>query len=264
MPSAPTAVRDPRRPYDDLLAIPAQSWAWEFLRRSDRIRDAWAALKPAWEEREASGIRTVRLDGADSSELTPLLWASSPHQGAADVSLVWDQHANNRVLQAVAVPVRFGYGGVILDLEQIGVQKTVVQVNGDQHLLLRDGCRSLQIAIGGAPITDTVALFVDTGEGASNLQLSMLGCLRVLRLTGTLDPRYFPPHPRSKRLLVVLKALDGYLANKNHREIALELFGAERVERDWCDPGEHLRDAVRRAIVSGVALMEHGYRKLLR
>jgi len=257
-------LRDARGPYDDLASIPAQSWAWEFVRRSDRIRTAWAALKPAWEEAESDGIRIVRADSADASELAPLLWASSLDQGAFDATVTWDPQASGRVLHAVSVPLRFGYGGVVLDLDQLEVQKTIVTVHGEQQLTFRDGAHSLQIAISGARIPDTVALFLDTGEDLSASQLRMLACLRTLRQTGSLEARFFPPHPRARRLMAVLKALDGYRAGRSHREIALELFGEERVARDWGDPGEHMRDAVRRAIVSGIALMERGYRSLLR
>jgi hypothetical protein len=59
-------------------------------------------------------------------------------------------------------------------------------------------------------------------------------------------------------------ALDGHLAGVPHRQIAIAMFGEERVARDWSDPGEHMRDAVRRAIARGLALMEGGYRMFLR
>ena len=58
--------------------------------------------------------------------------------------------------------------------------------------------------------------------------------------------------------------LDGSLAGASHRNIAIALFGPERVEADWNDPGENLRDRVRRAVKRGRDLMNGGYLKFLR
>jgi hypothetical protein len=62
---------------------------------------------------------------------------------------------------------------------------------------------------------------------------------------------------------LVLRALDGSIAGASHREIGAVLFGKARVERDWADPGDHLRDNVRRAIKRGRSLMNGGYSKFL-
>lgn len=61
----------------------------------------------------------------------------------------------------------------------------------------------------------------------------------------------------------VLRALDGSIAGASHREIGIVLFGKARVERDWADPGDHLRDIVRRAIKRGRSLMNGGYKRFL-
>ncbi|OJW27889.1 MAG: hypothetical protein BGO51_16185, partial [Rhodospirillales bacterium 69-11] len=128
------------------------------------------------------------------------------------------------------------------------------------------GPRSLQLNVKGASVTEPVALFVDTAipEGQAEHKLRLLRCLRALRETGELLPEFFPPHPYTKRAATVLLALDGYLAGMSHRDIAIAMVGEERVAREWSDASENLRDAVRRAIVRGVALMKGGYRTFLR
>ncbi|MBL8699441.1 MAG: DUF2285 domain-containing protein [Alphaproteobacteria bacterium] len=68
----------------------------------------------------------------------------------------------------------------------------------------------------------------------------------------------------NERLGVVLQALDGALAGASQREIAVELFGAARVRRDWGPDGGDLRDVVRRAIRRGRYLLNGGYLGLLR
>lgn len=95
-------------------------------------------------------------------------------------------------------------------------------------------------------------------------RLESLACLNDFLSSGQLLPRYFLPEPRGRRLTAVLRALDGALQRASHRDIATVLYGRKRVDADWTDPGEHLRDTVRRAIVRGRALMAGGYRSLLR
>ncbi|MER9223599.1 DUF2285 domain-containing protein [Mesorhizobium sp. M0644] len=88
-------------------------------------------------------------------------------------------------------------------------------------------------------------------------------CLNGLRSTGRLQSRFFPTEPRRTRLRRVLRALDGSIAGAPHREIGLALFGRTRVEQDWADPGDHLRDSVRRAVRRGRSLINGGYKRFL-
>jgi hypothetical protein len=60
-----------------------------------------------------------------------------------------------------------------------------------------------------------------------------------------------------------LRALDAWLAGNGYREIAIGLFGKERVVgRSWKD--NDLRSLIIRLVKSGIALMRGGYRALLR
>ncbi|WP_077292057.1 DUF2285 domain-containing protein [Roseibium algicola] len=95
-------------------------------------------------------------------------------------------------------------------------------------------------------------------------RLALMEALNVFLQTGELPARLFPPDPRNRRLTVILQALDGALDGATHREIAVALFGEEKVSRDWTDPGNHLRDHVRRAIRRGRYLMKEGYLNFLR
>ena len=68
---------------------------------------------------------------------------------------------------------------------------------------------------------------------------------------------------RRDRLALMVRALDGHLAEASYREIAEVLFGARRIERDTWKTSS-LRDQTIRLVRGGVALMRVGYRKLLR
>jgi hypothetical protein len=84
-----------------------------------------------------------------------------------------------------------------------------------------------------------------------------------------IDGRRLGPSPlalaprRRGRFVLMMRALDAWLAGHSYREIAEGLFGTERVRgRAWKD--HDLRSHIIRLVKSGIALMRGGYRALLR
>jgi hypothetical protein len=68
---------------------------------------------------------------------------------------------------------------------------------------------------------------------------------------------------RRRRLVLMMRALDAWLAGHSYREIAEGLFGKERVRgRSWKD--HDLRSLTIRLVKNGIVLMRGGYRALLR
>jgi hypothetical protein len=60
-----------------------------------------------------------------------------------------------------------------------------------------------------------------------------------------------------------IRALDAWLQGNSYREIAVGLFGQERLHgRSWKD--SDLRSSIIRLVKNGTALMRGGYRALLR
>ncbi|MER9344792.1 DUF2285 domain-containing protein [Mesorhizobium sp. M0601] len=154
----------------------------------------------------------------------------------------------------------------MLDLAALSCRISIlVTRDGHQHVLVEDNGRSFQLAASGVSTLEPVRLTSSAlwSPEELKLRLNALECLSSLRSTGRLQPRFFPAEPRRSRLHWVLRALDGSIAGAPHREIAIALFGKTRVERDWADPGDHLRDGVRRAVRRGRSLMNGGYRRFL-
>ncbi|MES0157027.1 DUF2285 domain-containing protein [Mesorhizobium sp. M0018] len=141
----------------------------------------------------------------------------------------------------------------------------LVTQDGHQHVLVEDNGRSFQLAASGVSLLEPVRLTSSVLWSPEELKqrLNALECLNSLRSTGRLQSGFFPTEPRRARLRRVLRALDGSIAGAPHREIGLALFGRLRVERDWADPGDHLRDSVRRAVRRGRSLMNGGYKRFL-
>ena len=70
-------------------------------------------------------------------------------------------------------------------------------------------------------------------------------------------------HERRRRFVLMMRALDAWLAGHSYREIAEGLFGNERIRgRSWKD--HDLRSLTIRLVKNGIALMRGGYRALLR
>lgn len=151
-------------------------------------------------------------------------------------------------------------------LTELGCRTTVLLApDGIQHVELSDGGWALQLCASGASVFDPVNLMTDAVIDPRRLRarLDALACLNELLAKGKFPSWSRSDDPRGRRLRVVLQALDGWLAGASYREIAIALFGESRVEADWRDPRDHLRDRVRRAIRRGRALTDGGYRMLL-
>ncbi|MGX9182134.1 DUF2285 domain-containing protein [Mesorhizobium sp. BHbdii] len=153
-----------------------------------------------------------------------------------------------------------------LDLATLFCRTSILLTgDGHQHVLVEDGGRSLQLAASGTNLLEPARLNSTVLWPPTHVKqrLNGLECLNSIRWTGKLPSRFFPAEPRRARLRWVLRALDGSITGAPHREIGIALFGKARVERDWADPGDHLRDIVRRAIKRGRSLMNGGHRRFL-
>ena len=138
-------------------------------------------------------------------------------------------------------------------------------MDGTQHLLFRESGRFLQVHACGADLAEPVHLLTEAVLFPDILkhQLRAFECFNFLLAGGTLERKQFTPDPRSQRLCTALRMLDGRLAGASYRDIAIALFGRDRVNDDWKAPGDHLKNRIRRAARLGTSFMEGGYRTLL-
>jgi hypothetical protein len=77
------------------------------------------------------------------------------------------------------------------------------------------------------------------------------------------NPPLVLPNQRRQRLTLTIRALDAWLQGNSYREIAVGLFGKERIsDRSW--KAHDLRSRIIRLVEGGRTLMRGGYRALLR
>lgn len=195
------------------------------------------------------------------------LFAEAPDLDARRATVFWAPEASPEVLPALALPAGSRQEAPALRLSELRCRADLLLApDGRQYLLLRDGCHGVQLAVAGASLLEGGHLLVDAlaVPRLCAARLAALARLDPLFRLGRLPRRLAPPAVQSRRLRQVLCALDGWRAGLAYREIAVALYGRARVEADWRDPRDHLRDRVRRAVRRGRALTEGGYRQLLR
>lgn len=155
----------------------------------------------------------------------------------------------------------------VIDLGALSCRTVVLvdEAEGNQHVLFHQEGHHLQLALTQGSLLEPARLVTNAVFPAQwmSQRINALVCLNHLHARGKLSARYFPVEPRHQRLHFALRALDGALAGAAHRDIATALFGRARVQADWNDPGDHLRDRIRRAIRRGQQLMNGEYRRLL-
>lgn len=155
--------------------------------------------------------------------------------------------------------------GELFRLTDLDCDKSVfLASDGVEHVVLSSDGRQIQlICHGKSVLDDTVCLALPiTSMVDQPRQIVTLNRLLSAAKFGRIDPNNFKPHPRSRRLQFTLQVLDGMLAGASHREIAIQVYGADRVAQDWNDPCNSLKDQIRKTVRRGRDLMNGKYRNL--
>ncbi|HQS19350.1 MAG TPA: DUF2285 domain-containing protein [Reyranella sp.] len=160
----------------------------------------------------------------------------------------------------ILVPAPEGFGNAyrfesFADLGRLTECPCVVDDAGGPHYLWLQGVQPVAPMAALVPLDETVLL-------------RLAGLLRFKRRldrqpAGALPPAWRITARLRNRLLGMIRALDGHLAGASYREIALALYGTQAVARfPW--KTSSIRGQTIRLVTDAVAMMNGGYRKLLR
>lgn len=241
----------------------SENWAWEFLRRNPNFRRDWAASRP-----EPCTSRRIRVDHFLHQRYLArwgCSFADPPVFDAVTARVVWMPEFAP-ALDVYTTTKRVVPQDAVFDFARLQVSITIVESGPLTHFILFDAGKSLQLCLSRGRRQKDACLMTPALVPPNRLQkhLLLISRLNDLCQHGKLRPHLYPIDNRSRRLSHVLSALDGRLAGRTDREIAISLFGNARVSADWSDPGGWLRDRVRRAVRRGLHLMNGGYLQLLR
>ncbi|MBJ7417105.1 MAG: DUF2285 domain-containing protein [Niveispirillum sp.] len=154
----------------------------------------------------------------------------------------------------------------LFDLKAVRTIASVVkEPDGDEHLLLSDGFRHLQLRVTGGTVLDGQVRLRSTLTGLQEMDRKVLSlrrlclCCRLRRMQRSL----YGPEPKVGRWIDKLRAVDAANADASQRDIAVALFGERRVAAEWSHGSDCLRLRVQRLIRDGRRMVRGGYRDLL-
>lgn len=178
---------------------------------------------------------------------------------------IWAHAMSDHILPVVSGAPPLEALRSVIDLDHLSCRVCVVTERSQlAHIVFAQEGRQLQLALstqfGAGPGMLTPAVLARDLAGRRALALKRFADLIS---HGQLRHHLYPAETRAPRYARILQALDGARQGVRYREIAVGLFGEERVRADWALPDNHLRDHVRRAIAQGRALLEGGFVRLL-
>jgi len=237
--------RDGRGPYDWMLELSAEGWAWEFLRRNAYYRREYETLRDA-----------DRVTAARAALHWGLLQFSDPDVDARAAIVFWSPVHNQSVLPLVTA----GDGPNALNDVKCKVSVLEPDDSLRRHILYSCSGLFLQLSVRGEGDLSAVRYMIDAlPEHSSDRKLLALRRLADLSQHKRLRPEMYSRQRRGPRLARILQILDSFDKDPAYRSVARDVFGEKRVKEEW----DNLRDHVRRAVVAGRKLTQNGYLKLL-
>jgi hypothetical protein len=192
---------------------------------------------------------------------------ADPSRPAYQSFVLWLPTASRRMVRARCTMVRSDAAANVMMLATFRAKRfATIGVDGVSVVTLKgDGsCVSL-IACGWQALTRPVVVtFELDGFDELGVRIECLRTLQRLADPGSSTPAAPAPTAANERLRQALLALDASLSGASYRQIATTIFGEERVSEDWNAASRFLKDRIRRLVAKGHALMDGGYRDLLR
>lgn len=230
----------PSAAYLYVLHLDAPGTAWEFLRRNLLYREHW----------HASGEETC----------WGLAFAEDPLLDARAARPIW-LHGQRPVVRLIP---HSDPTAQCFDLWAIPGRKSLTHEG--EHLWLQGNSGRELVGLTLSPDMrngEPFAYAMPAGAEHKQYRFTLETALGLLQRSRASTVTALNRPPRSATIhMRALQALDGTLAGATQRDIAVALFGEERVAEQW-NPDSELRAQVRYLVQKGRELMEGGYRDLL-
>ena len=179
-------------------------------------------------------------------------------RSAIEIGIHWDSKVHSREVFCIAKPSADENDSAD-SIESFVGRKHVLKCRGIEHVIIQNGNVSARLAVvGGSLLKHNCALIYQI-EGLARLHpvSETLTNLRRLKSEFQLAETSFgQPELRLRDCLV---ALDGHLAGRSYHDIAVVLYGADRVKGAWSNETRDMKDKVRRAVAAGIGYMSGGY-----
>ena len=138
-----------------------------------------------------------------------------------------------------------------------------IGVDGRLLVLMKGHGHHIPLEIHGLAVPTSSFAPVFEIDGFKDLGAQTESLKRLQRFTEPPANKASAPFGADERLHHALIALDESLKGKTYRQIAIAIFGEQRVAEEWLGPSQFLKDRTRRLVAKGRELMLGGYRDLL-
>jgi hypothetical protein len=242
-------------------------WAWEFLRRNPDYASDWRASVPRHLPcvTLSDGTKLLRLRRRyPRAERWGLYAFTDPTAPAREVPVFWLPSANRRVVRARCSTPDRDDDSQTSPLVAFKVSRSAaIGLGRIAVVLLKGQGAHVALELHDAAVLTRPSRLVFELDGLDDLngQTEQLKTLQRFSRPETAGGR--SPFANDERLYHALVALDESLAGKTYRQIAITIFGEQRVAEEWVGVSQFLKDRTRRLVARGHELMTGGYRELL-
>ena len=258
--------------------LPNAAWAWEFLRRNPAYRADYVAARNTFPHRKILSTGSVLYTMQRPQTLTQkwgLLSFANPDRRAIDADVFWSPD-----LLAGALRVKLTHPDETV-LKESEPHDTIIlsalqtrrvmlhTLDGARHILLNGKRFWIHLySIKRAPMDDYAVVDVRF-DGAKHMgrRIDTAKQLLSLHRSAGREISLIGRRKNAAPLINALTAYDvwhGFERDKGGlRDIAIAIFGQERVDSDWTGASRYLKDHARRARDKGKDLVGGGYKTLL-
>lgn len=193
-------------------------------------------------------------------------FAECPDRPAPAARLLWRAALDPHVLRVRAEPA-VPEDPEALDLTRLGRQATLARDDdGREYLALSNGWQRIRLDVieGSIYASGQVRLHYQL-SGFTSLEpcIRVLRQLLALRRDDGFDLSLFPRIPRMTQRLEALRVSDALADGASYRDVAIALFGIERVREEWGGRSDFLLSRVRRRAEEARRMASGEYRHLL-
>ena len=151
----------------------------------------------------------------------------------------------------------------LVDFEAFAV---LTKGNSDiEHVALSDGYRRIRIDIVSGTMLEGPVVLQHQLAGLAGLGPKILALRRLIALTKTrrFGASLFPIAGQTARIVDALQVFDGLAVAASQHDLAVALYGEDRVAAEWNGASDSMRSRVRRLVRLAHDLSAGGWQRLL-
>ena len=255
--SPPSAER-----YRYLEGASRRQFAWEWLRRDTD----YCLLPPAGRYTTSEGMEIVEPAPVAYLERWGCVFVEDAQLSVPEIPMLWASSLDASVLRVEARVARGNEPGRFNAAIWASNAVVVAGGQGDEHLLLHDERHYIHLhVVAGTLLEGPVTFRFDIGwhDGCDQAVGTLRRFLHLCR-SGEWRSQRVLSDRISQRAISTLRVHDALSEGASIRDIGVMLFGHERVNSEWSNPGDSLKSQCRRLISRARLMAGGGYKDLLR